>query len=186
MTSSEQVSSDIRKSVKEMVNSLCIRPSQDQKNFDLSTKIETGDLRIQSIILHRETRHAVSDYADILLHLLEVQELNLFHQEGKVEYQASLPPVPNTSSPGCGSWWEVSLSSVLATDAFKQNQVLELGDSASWTPEEVIGKNSVKDLSYVARDLVERIDAVGSLNKGPKGGSGTKSSDQGKSTEVYW
>lgn len=186
VTSSEQVSSDIRKSVKEMVNSLCIRPSQDQKNFDLSTKIETGDLRIQSIILHRETRHAVSDYADILLHLLEVQELNLFHQEGKVEYQASLPPVPNTSSPGCGSWWEVSLSSVLATDAFKQNQVLELGDSASWTPEEVIGKNSVKDLSYVARDLVERIDAVGSLNKGPKGGSGTKSSDQGKSTEVYW
>lgn len=182
--SSEQVSSDIRSSVKEMVDNLCIRPSPDQKSFNLSTKVETGDLRIQSISLHRETRHPASEYEDILLHLLEVQELNLWHQEA--EYQASLPPVPNTTSPGCKTWWEVSLSSVLATDTFKQNEILELGDMASWTPEKVIGKTSVQDLCYVARDLVERIDAVGSSNKGPKGGSGTRTSDKEKPADQYW
>lgn len=181
--SSEPLSSDICNSVKEMVDNLCIRPSQDQKTFELSTKIETGDLRIQSITLHRETRHAASDYKDILLHLLEVQELNLSHQE--TDYQATLPSVPNTTSPGCKIWWEVSLSSVLATDTFKQNEASELGDLARWTPEKVC-KNSVKDLSYVARDLVTQIDAVGSLNKGPRGESGTKTSDKEKPPDVYW
>ena len=176
----------MRKSVKEMVNNLCIRPSPDRKTFDLSTKIELGDLRINSVTLHRETRHPVSEYDDILLHLLEVQELSLWSQKNEVDYQASLPPMPNTSSPGCKIWWEVSLSSVLATETLKQNEVLELGDSASWTPNKVVGKNSLKDLGYVARDLLERIDAVGSSNKGPIEGSGTKSSDKGKPPEEYW
>lgn len=185
MRSSEQVSSDIRNLVKEMVDNLCIHPSLDQKTFDLSTKIESGDLRIRSITLHRETRHSVADYKDILLHLLEVHELNLSQPETKVDYQASLPPVPNTTSPGCKIWWEVSLSSMLAADTFKQNEELELGDLASWTPEK-FGKNSVKDLSYVTRDLVQQIDAVGSLNKGPRGGSGTKTSDKEKPQDMYW
>lgn len=191
MRSSEQVSRDIRNSVKEMVDNLCIRPSLDQKPFELSTKIEAGDLHIQSITLHRESRHRVSEYNDILLHLLEVQELDIvLPQDSKGDCQAHLPPAQNTPSLGCRNWWEVSLSSVMATDTFKQNEVVELGGSASWTPEEVVSKNSVKDLSYVARDIVERIDPVGSLNKGPKGGSGTKTSDKEKEREqppdVFW
>lgn len=185
--SSEPVSSDVRNLVKEMIDNLCFHPSPDQKSFDLSTKIESGDLRIQSITLHRETRHSVHDYKDILLHLVEVHELNLSQPETKVDYRASLPPVPNTTSPGCKIWWEVSLSSMLAADTFKQNEELELGDLASWTPEEVCN-NSVKDLSYVTRDLVQQIDAVGWLNKGPRGASGTKTSDKETPPDLllYW
>ncbi|MCJ1469281.1 hypothetical protein MMC07_007914 [Pseudocyphellaria aurata] len=183
--SSEQVSNEIRNSIREMVDNLCIHPSLDQKTFDFSTKIDTGDLCIQAITVHRETIHQTAEYKDILLHLMEVQELNLRTQETKVDYRASLPPVPNTTSPGCKIWWEVSLSSVSAADKLKQNDALELGDLASWMPDQVVG-NSVADLSYVARDLVERIDAVGSLNKGPKGESGTKTSDKEKPSDVYW
>ena len=176
------MSSDIRSLVKEMVDNLCIRPSADQKPFHLSTKIESGDLSIKSIYLHKETRHSVHDYKDILLHLLEVHELDLVSQpEPKVDYRATLPPGPDTTSPGCKIWWEVSLSSILAADTFKQNEELELGDLASWTPETVC-KNSVKDLSYVTRDLVQQIDAVGSLNKGLKGATGTKTSDE----QQFW
>lgn len=183
--SSEQVGNHIRNSVKEMVDNLCIHPSLDQKTFDFSTKIDTGDLCIQAITVHRESIHQNAEYKDILLHLVEVQELNIWTQETKMDYRASLPPVPNTTSPGCKIWWEVSLSSITAAEIFKQNEALELGDLASWTPDQIVG-NSVPDLSYAARDLVERIDAVGSLNKGPKGESGTKTSDKERPPDVYW
>lgn len=61
------------------------------------------------------------------------------------------------------------------------NSPRELGDEASWTADDIIETNAVKDLTYVTRDMVEMIDIVGILNKGPKG-AGMKASEMGQST----
>ena len=67
-------------------------------------------------------------------------------------------------------WYEVSLSSSVAEEKFKENLDLELGDFASWTPKEIVEAGVLEDLSLVARDVVTRIDNVGYSNKGPRGG----------------
>lgn len=177
----------MHKAAQEMVDNLCIRPSPNQKTFQLFTKVEKGDLRIQSVVLRRETCHQASEYPNTVLHLCEVQELSLLTvPDTKIHYQASLDSKRSTSSLGNRIWWEVSLSSKVANETFKENEVLEVGDVAGWTAQELVGREVVKDLSYVARDLVERIDAVGSSNKGPKGGSATKASERPKPVEMYW
>ena len=44
---------------------------------------------------------------------------------------------------------------------------LELGDKASWKPEDVLSKEKLSALHMVTTKLVERIDGVGALNRGP-------------------
>lgn len=189
VNSFEPLSSDIRSAAQELVNNLQVQPCLDQKSININTKIENGDLVIKSILLCRETRHNVPEYRDITFHLSEMQELSLSPQsESKPVYEASLPPSqPSNRSQWCKTWWEVAFSSKSASETFKKNDGLELGEESTWTAQDVIGKEVVKDLSYVTRDLVERIDFVGLSNKGPKGGSGAKTSDREKpSTEAYW
>lgn len=148
----------------------------------MCTKIEKGDLRIESILLRRETCHHVPEYRDIIFHLAEVQALHRPRpSDSKSKYEASLPaPQTNASGSWCKLWWEVALSSISATKRLKEIDGLELGEEATWTAHNVLREDVVEDLSYVTRDLVERIDYVGFSNKGPRAGSGTKSSEKDK------
>lgn len=182
INASEQLPNDVRRAVEEMADNLSIRPSSDRKNVALSTRVESADLKILSISLHRETSHRSSEYHDIHLHLLEVQELILTQNTpSSGAYQAILRDhFPNSNS-GCRFWWEVSLSSKPVDRILEMNSPRELGDEASWTAHEIMDTNAVKDLTYVTRDMVEMIDIVGSLNKGLKGGT-TRASEIGQST----
>lgn len=67
-------------------------------------------------------------------------------------------------------WYEVSLSSSVAEEKFKENVDLKLGDITTWTPQEMVEAGVFENLSLVARDVVSRIDNVGHWNKGPRGG----------------
>ena len=173
INSSEPLRDDLQNSAEEMIANLCIQPSEDRKTFELSTKVENGGLNINSVSLHRETCHLSTDYPDIKLHLSEVQELMISQpptpeaSELKVSYKAS---VRSEQDSGCKIWWEVSLSSICGDKMLEQADSFELGDQAAWMADEILHQNVVKDLGYVARDLVERIDAVGTFNRGPKSG----------------
>ena len=189
VNSSERVNNDIRTAARELVGNLRIRPSADRKTFGISTSIEQGDLRIQSMSLRRETSHQVPEYRDIIFHLSEVHLLRLFSRsDSKPKYEAAYPSLNGTvGSSWCKNWWEVSLSSKSATESLKESDEFELGKEPAWTAEDILSKDAVKDLSYVTRDLVQRIDFVGFSNKGPRGGSGTKSSDKDKPPDgSFW
>lgn len=179
---SEQLPNDVRRTVEAMADNLFIRTSADRKNIALSTRVENADLKILSISLHRETSHRSSEYHDIHLHLLEVQELILTQNTpSSGTYQAILPSPVLNGNTGCKIWWEVSLSSKSVDRILEMNSPRELGDEASWTAHEVMKTNAVKDLTYVTRDIVEMIDIVGLLNKAPRGGV-MRASEIGQST----
>lgn len=181
INASEQLPNDVRRAVKEMVDNLVIRPSEDRKNVALSTRVEGADLKIQSISLHRETIHRSSEY-DIHLHLVEVQELTLTHKTlPPGTCQAILPNPHSIGIMGCKIWWEVSLSSNSVDQILDASWPRELGDEASWTADEIMKTNAIKDLVYVTRDMVEMIDIVGTLNKGLRG-TGIRASEMGQST----
>lgn len=182
INASEQLPNDVRRAVEEMVDNLFIRPSADRTNVALSTRVESPDLKILSISLHRETSHRSSEYHDIHLHLLEVQELILTQNTpSSGAYQAILRNHFPNSNTGCKFWWEVSLSSKPVDRILEMNSPRELGDEASWTAHEIMETNAVKDLTYVTRDVVEMIDIVGLLNKVPKSGT-VRASEIGQST----
>lgn len=178
---SEQLPNGVRRAVEEMADNLFIRPSADRRNVALSTRVGSADLKILSISLHRETSHRSSEYHDIYLHLLEVQELIMTQNTSSGTYQANLPsPFPNGNT-GSKIWWEVSLSSKSVDRILQMDSPRELGDEASWTAHEVMKTNAVKDLTYVTRDMVEMIDIVGMLNKTPRGVA-MRASEIGQST----
>lgn len=182
INASEQLPNDVRRAVDEMVDNLFIRPSADRKNVALSTRVENADLKIQSISLQRETSHRSSEYHDIHLHLVEVQELILTHNTiPSGTCQAILPNPHSAGNTGCKTWWEVSLSSNSVDRILDVNSSRELGDEASWTAHEIMKTNAIKDLTYVTRDMVEMIDVVGILNKGLRG-AGMRASEMGQST----
>lgn len=179
---SEQLPNDVRRAVEQMTDNLFIRPSADGTNVALSIRVESADLKILSISLHRETSHRSSEYHDIHLHLVEVQELILTQNPpSSGTYQAILRNHFPNGNTGCKFWWEVSLSSKPVDRILETNSPTELGDEASWTAHEIMETNAVKDLTYVTRDVVEMIDIVGLLNKVPKIGT-MRASEVGQST----
>lgn len=188
LRSFEPVDPEIQKAAQEIVNNLRIHLSEDMKAFDLGTKIEDGHLQIQSVFLRRESSHCSTKFPGIRVHLSEMQDLSVWQPTGpKGPYEASLHPPKNVISNGGKLWWEVSLSSTVVTETFKENGILELGSSAGWTPEDVLDSCVATEFYGVTQDLVTNIDSVGYYNKGPKGNSATKATEKDKKNErEYW
>ena len=65
--------------------------------------------------------------------------------------------------------------STSACSILSENESLELGNYATWKPEDIIGRGVVRDLFSVTEDVITRIDGVGYYNKS---GSGTKTTDR--------
>lgn len=188
INSFEHVSDEIQEAAQDLVDNLRIIPAADQKTFELSVKSSAGSLRILSGFLRREASHRSSEYPDILVNLSEVQDLHLWQPNGpKGPYEGSLLS-PQSEAINAGKlWWEVTVSCVEVEKHFQANNHLEVGSGAKWKPADILATDSVSHLCNVTRDLVIRIDSVGCYNKGPKGGSGTKTSDRDKKAEVvYW
>ncbi|KAH6670732.1 hypothetical protein B0J14DRAFT_102216 [Halenospora varia] len=59
------------------------------------------------------------------------------------------------------SWYEVSISSVKADELFKQNEILELGDEAGWSPESISKLNAAQALYLPACEMLKQMDGIG-------------------------
>lgn len=184
----DHVSDEIRELAKDLVDNLRIMPAADRKAFELSVKSSSGKLQILSGFLRRQASHQSSEHPDICVNLCEVQDLNLWQPHGpKGSYEGFLISPQNEAIHAGKLWWEVTVSSTEADQHFLANEHLEIGCNAKWMPTDILATDSVSHLCNVTRDLVVRIDSVGSHNKGSKGGSGTKTSDRDKKAEVvYW
>ena len=184
----DHVNDEIQESAQDLVDNLRIMPAADRKAFELSIKSNAGKLQILSGFLRREASHQSSEHPDIFVNICEVQDLNLWQPHGpKGPFEGSLISLQSEAITAGKLWWEVTVSSVEAERFFQANEHLELGSSAKWKPTDILATDLVSHLCNVTQDLVVRIDSVGCWNKGPKGGSGTKTSDRDKKTEVvYW
>lgn len=184
----DHVSNEIQEVAQDLVDNLRIMPAADQKAFELSVKSSAGKLQILSGFLRREASHQSSEHPNIFVNLCEVQDLNLWQPHGpKGPYEGSSISAQSEASNTGKLWWEVTVSSAEAERHFQTNDHLEVGSRAKWKPADILATDLVSHLCNVTRDLVVRIDSVGCSNKGPKGGSGTKTSDRDKKAEVvYW
>lgn len=184
----DHVSHEIQEAAKDLVGNLRIIPAADRKTIELSIKSSSGKLEILSGFLRREASHQSCEHPEIFVNLCEVQDLNLWQPHGpKGPYEGSLISSQSEAVNAGKLWWEMTVASVEAERHFRVNEHLEVGSNANWKPTDILATYLVSHLCNVTRDLVVRIDSVGCWNKGSKGGSGTKTSDQDKKAKVvYW
>ncbi len=156
---------DYHKQVESIVRNLKVYTWPDRTTLKLSTQTIDEELVIQSIVIRRETLHPSKVYADLLIRLCEVQDLQACKQghryDGGVQDRESMIDAGRY-------WWEASITSLNATSILEENDKLEVGEIATWDAETIIEKGIVRDLYSLSNDLVTRIDSVGFYNKGLK------------------
>ena len=187
VTLNEPFSDDHNESIRGTIDNLRVVLAADQSYIDLFTDIDDKVLTIRSIELHRETRHRSINYPDLLVRLSEVQDLHfeLLKLNGTQKCHAFTKPKKDMIS-DMRLWWEVSVASVAATKMLEQNETLELGNTSSWKPSDIIDAVIIRNMSHLARDIVTRIDSVGYYNKGPKTSTSTEASEIAASNLGFW
>ena len=163
-----------------VVANLKITPSSNFTSLDVSIKTIDQDVTIESIMLQREATHTAILHPDLSLHLNEVNDLHLSPLENGVHGAITSS---NDMIKQDRLWWEASITSTLAESTFKENEILEMGEKATWDPELFIEKGIVRDLYNLTEEVVTRIDHVGFDNKGLKASSGSKSTKYQKSIQ---
>ncbi len=120
---------------------------------------------LAGVRVHRITRYKSNDAKSILkisnLHLLDI--LMLSAPDG---LYFKLSPVPVDCKPceKLGEWFEVSTSSAQLNGVLEQNEKLELGEEAKWTPEEVSDLDIAKSIYLPALEMLKQMDGVGQYN----------------------
>ena len=171
LTTSGLYTSRNQQQVDAVIENLKISVSKDGTALDLSTQTSDQELVIKSITLRRRMTYSSKVYADLLLQLCEVQDLNISQNEN--QYQGSIKE-PKEMIDASRIWWEASIASVSAAEILADNDILELGEVAKWSPHTIIDKGVVRDMYSLAHETVTNIDNVGFLNKGVRDSSGSR------------
>ncbi|KAI9819582.1 MAG: hypothetical protein M1827_007032 [Pycnora praestabilis] len=176
--------------VQSIVDNLFIPPNLNQ--LDISTRVDTKDLRIQSVVLRRRTHYKIPHHDTVDLRLTEVQKLHIQHLVNPPGAVRATAKSPSEMIADGRLWHEVALFSSVAEEHFKENYRLELGDEAKWNPEQLVTDGLLEGLMSGANDVVTRIDAVGYHNKGPYQGLSEMSTRQnsvaggGEALNSFW
>ena len=171
--------SEYNSQIKEIVNRMSVEVTSDKKTINFSTTTIDQELKIQSVLIRRETTHSVVTYPDLSLYLEEVQDLGVQQVPGPRNYYEGSISLPTKTFSNGKLWWEVSIRSLKATQILKENDTLELGEAVKWKPESIIGAGIIRDLYSLGNEIVTKIDHVGFYNRAFKTNSdsrtGTKS-----------
>jgi hypothetical protein len=97
------------------------------------------------------------------LHVTKIQIMvqRVEKQSNHVWYFAADVESGQASNGHYKSWYEASITSTKADEAFKQNTCLEFGDEAAWTPDYLKDCGALDDLFRAATDTVRLMDGVG-------------------------
>lgn len=159
------------KAAKAIVDNLYIPPGQKVLDFYTKTvnkdKTPNKDLKIETVLLRRESCHRSTANVHLNLRLTEVQDLVIQCPMDKKYLVHVFAHPPEAMTRNKRLWWTASLSSDEAEATFKENIHLELGELAVWTPETLVNGGVIRNLSDLAHEVVTRIDNVGYGNKGP-------------------
>ena len=162
--------STYQRHVDAIIRNMKIEP-RDGTTLDLSTQTIDQELIIESIILRRNTAHKSKVYVDLLLHVCEVQDLNVSRMDN--QYHGTIRE-PKEMVNANRIWWEASITSISAGDVLSENDLLEFGETAKWSPHTIINNGAVRDMYSLAHEIVTNIDNVGYFNKGAKVSSGSR------------
>ena len=163
-----------------IVDNMGTRNSVDMKTIEFFTTAIDQELKVQSVQLRRETAHSVTAYPDLLLHLKEIQEISIQRKPGPKDYYFGTIDIPAKMISAGKLWWEVTITSITATQIFRGNDVLEFGEVAKWSPKTLVSAGVIRDMHCLATEIVTRIDHIGFHNRGPKSNSDPKTGSMTK------
>ena len=159
---------DYSSEVQTLVGSFAVTSITSSPALTVSVQAPYPEFKINSIVLRRETSHTSRCYPDLSLHLSEIQDLNVQPSTGMhPSYGGSIKTESEMKALG-RMWWEVSLSSRSADTILCESEDLELGETATWKPQDVIRNGVVEDMTSVAQEVITRMDHVGLHTKGAK------------------
>ena len=187
VTIADSLDEEYRELSQHIAANLCVIPAADQSHVNIFTNINTKTFAFSSVEVHRETRHRSTNYPDLYLKSTEVQDVSFELSPTKHGQDCRAWTKPKKELINEGKlWWEVSVASVTAEQTLKENETLELGETCKWQPENIAGASIVRQMHYLARDIVTRIDSVGYHNKGPKTGSSKEASETAIANLPFW
>jgi hypothetical protein len=131
-----------------------------QLDGTMSKRFELAGVRV-----HQNFRYKSNDAKSILkisnLYLLDTL---MFSAADGVYFKLS--PVPADFKPceKLGEWFEVSISSAQLDSILEQNEKLDLGEEAKWTPEELSELDIAKSIYLPALQMLKQMDGVGQYN----------------------
>ena len=130
---------------------------------------EDSKLVIDSILVHRITKHKSTDREGSILSISEVRALDVdsrypFDGAKFQVYRALSPLEHQNGTDGLDVWYEASISSAKANDLLRQNVTLELGDEAGWTPEELEQLGAASAMYLPACEMLKQMDGIGLHN----------------------
>ena len=157
-----------------IVDNMGVQKSADEQVITFSAATIDDTLSIHSVTLQRETVHSTSVYPDLRLHLRETQDLAIQKLSGMENQYSGSIHVPAVMMDTGRFWWELSITSVRATQILKENDSLEIGEAVTWRPGNIIGQNIIKDMYALTDQLVTNMDHVGFHNKSAKSGSSSR------------
>jgi hypothetical protein len=128
----------------------------------------------------------ISELYSLDIDMLPVQE------ESSVYFKLSPGPAGRKPSekPGLVHWFEVSIFSAELDVILKENEKLDLGDEARWTPEEISELGIAKSIYLPALEMLKKMDGIGQYNHNGldirSGLSTTVSQVTQKHEDQYW
>ncbi|KAI9831879.1 MAG: hypothetical protein M1819_004601 [Sarea resinae] len=153
--------------------------------FELYTHIAVNGLHVETACIRRETHFKSASHPDISLQLTEVQDVHIYrHPSGNGVLRLAAKTAPEMIR-NQQLWYEVCLTSSIASVKFQENEALEVGRDATWQPREFVEEKVFENLEAVTREMVDRIDGVGLRNQGPRGFASASQAGVGGG-DKYW
>ena len=165
LTSERCLATDHQRQVRSILDNLKIGVSESAQSLELWTQTINDDLIIESIILRRETLHPVTLRPDLMLHLTESQDLQVGRASGSGTVYTGTIQASKIMIKTNRLWWTAKISSLRVSAILKENNSLELGERASWSPSSLLKKGFVRDLFDTTKEIVTRIDHIGFFNQ---------------------
>ena len=143
--------------VKSVVDNFWVRGGT---SISLGSQLPGPELNVTSVQVRRQICHQSIANPDLSLHLTEVQDL-IVQQYTPRQFRAYAAPEDQMIEDDNRVWWEASITSKVANNILLENQQLELGEIAQWSPDDIIGMCIIDDMFRLAEQVVTRIDSVG-------------------------
>jgi hypothetical protein len=159
-----------RKAVKEFMEKLSaeVRDSKDGRLVDLRFRM-TSNLKIISAYTKKRLSFGHINNERITLHLTEVQDLirGWMRDDTSLHQFASRERAEMIEARRL--WYEAKMS-ISAKSFFDENLKTKAGDDAVWDAKDVLDDKMLSDIQSVVDRVIIRMDGVGVLNKGWRGG----------------
>ncbi|KAI4087178.1 MAG: hypothetical protein LQ344_006973 [Seirophora lacunosa] len=152
----ERIEGSYRDSVEAISRTLSVVPSVDGRTAKIFAELGNTDLIFKSASVHRQMKFRCVAYPSYGISCSEVECIGPPKERQRYYNAACAAAAANNGD----RWWEIKLHSTDATDRLRQSKDLPIGAEAEWSANEIVGE-TVKQLHYLARDIVTQIDGIG-------------------------